>query len=110
LIGSSWDASNNTVAIAHVYNEAEYATPVWCRSTHSKEVDTVLNDTMNFVTGCLRLISSTDFLPVLAGIGPTNLHREMDTQSLAQQAVLDENHPLKPVCNRGDIFMVDVKD
>jgi len=74
--------------IALVYSTVKYATQVWCRSTLSKKIDAVLNDTMKIVTGCLHL-TPIDFLPVLAVITLTSLRRKSTTHHLAQQAVLN---------------------
>ena len=51
LAGSSWGASTSTLrtgALAPVYSVAVYASPVWCRSTHTKKLDVALNDTANY--------------------------------------------------------------
>ena len=52
---------------ALVYSTAEYCAPVWCRSAHTRLIDSVLNDALRIVTGCLRP-TPTDYLPVIAGI------------------------------------------
>ena len=70
LAGSSWGAYTSTLrtgALALVYSAAEYASPAWCRSTHTNKLDVALNDTMRIITGCMRPTETT-FLPVLAGI------------------------------------------
>ena len=57
LAGSSWGAYTSTLrtgALALVCSAAEYTSPVWCRSTHTKKLDIALNDTMRFFTGCMR--------------------------------------------------------
>ena len=64
------------------YSTAEYCAPVWCRSAHTRLIDSVLNDALRIVTGCLRPIS-TDHLPVLSGIQPAELRRMGATLSLA---------------------------
>ena len=70
LVGSGWGAGAKTLRIATlslVYSAAEYCAPVWCRSAHSRLIDSVLNDASRIVTGCLRP-TPTDHLPVLSGI------------------------------------------
>ena len=72
LAGSSWGAYTSTLrtgALALVYSADEYASPAWCRSTHTRKLDVALNDTMRIITGCMRPTETT-FLPVLAGITP----------------------------------------
>ena len=57
LVGSGWGAGAKTLRIATlslVYSTAEYCAPVWCRSTHTRLIDSVLNDALRIVTGCLR--------------------------------------------------------
>ena len=72
LVGSGWGAGAKTLRIATlslVYSTAEYCAPVWCRSAHIRLIDSVLNDALRIVTGCLRA-TPTDHLPVLSGIQP----------------------------------------
>ena len=76
-----------------VYSAAEYCAPVWCRSAHTRLIDSVLNDTLRIVTGCLRL-TPTDQLPVLSGIHPAELRRMGATLSLAYRGSLDPDHIL----------------
>ena len=88
LAGSKWGASATTLrtsALALVYSAAEYASPAWCRSSHTKKLDSVLNDTMRLITGCLRP-TPTEFLPVLSGIAPAPMRREHHTHRLVTKA------------------------
>ena len=71
-----------------VYSTAEYCTPVWCRSAHTRPIDNVLNDALRIVTGCLRP-TPTNHLPVLSGIQPADLRRMGATLSLAYRGSLD---------------------
>ena len=108
LAGSGWGAvakTLRTAALSLVYSIAEYCTPVWCRSAHTRLIDSVLNDALRIVTGCLRP-TPTDYLPVLAGIQPAELRRLGATLSLAYRASLDPDHILyelltgSPDCRR----------
>ena len=77
LVGSGWGAGAKTLRIATlslVYSAAEYCAPVWCRSAHTRLIDSVLNDALRIVTGCLRP-TPTDHLPVLSGIQPVEVRR-----------------------------------
>ena len=77
LVGSGWGAGAKTLRIATlslVYSAAEYCAPVWCRSAHTRLIDSVLNDALHIVTGCLHP-TPTDHLPVLSGIQPAELRR-----------------------------------
>ena len=96
LVGSGWGAGAKTLRIATlslVYSAAEYCAPVWCRSAHTRLVDSVLNDALRIVTGCLRP-TPTDHLPVLSGIQPAGLRRMGATLSLAHRESLDPDHIL----------------
>ena len=96
LVGSGWGAGAKTLCIATlslVYSTAEYCTPVWCRSAHTRLIDSVLNDALRIVTGCLRP-TPTDHLPILSGIQPAELRRLGATLSLAHRGSLDPDHIL----------------
>ena len=101
LVGSGWGAVAKTLRIATlslVYATAEYCAPVWCRSTHTRLIDSVLNDALRIVTGCLRP-TPTDHLPVLSGIQPAELRRMGATLSLAYRGSLDPDHILHGLLN-----------
>ena len=56
LVGSRWGAGAKTLHIATlslVYSTAEYCTPVCCHSTHTCIINSVLNNALHIVTGCL---------------------------------------------------------
>ena len=96
LVGSGWGAGAKTLRIATlslVYSTAEYCAPVWCRSAHTRRIDSVLNDALRIVTGCLRP-TPTDHLSVLSGIQPAELRRLGATLSLAYRGSLDPNNIL----------------
>ena len=96
LAGSGWGAGAKTLrtaALSLVYSTAEYCAPVWCRSAHTRLIDSVLNDALRIVTGCLRP-TPTDYLLVLAGIQPAELRRLGATPSLAYRGSLDPGHIL----------------
>ena len=92
LVGSGWGAGAKTLHIATlslVYSTAEYCALVWCRSAHTRLIDSVLNDALGIVTGCLRP-TPTDHLPVLSG----ELRRMGVTLSLAYRGSLGPDHIL----------------
>ena len=96
LVGSGWGAGAKTLCTATlslVYSTAEYCAPVWCRSAHTRLIDSVLNDALRIVTGCLRP-TPTDHLPILSGIQPAELRRLGATLSLAHPGSLDPDHIL----------------
>ena len=96
LVGSRWSAGDKTLRIATlslVYSTAEYCAPVWCRSAHTRLIDSVLNDILRIVTGYLRP-TPMDHLPVPSGIQPAELRRMGATLSLAHRGSLDHDHIL----------------
>ena len=96
FVGSGWRTGAKTLHIAIlslVYSAAEYCAPVWCCSAHTRLIDSVLNDALRIVTGCLRP-TSTDHLPVLSGIQPAELRQMGATLSLAYCGSLDPDHIL----------------
>ena len=93
---SGWGAGAKTLrnyALSLVYFPDEYCAPVWCRSTHTRFTDSILNDALRIVTGCLRPTPTED-LPVLASIQPAELSRLGVTLSLANRAMHDPDHVL----------------
>ena len=102
LVGSGWGVGAKTLRIATlslVYSVAEYCAPVWCRSAHTRLIDSVLNDALHIVTGCLRP-TPTDHLPVLSGIQPAELRQMGATLSLAHCGSLDPDHILHGLLSR----------
>ena len=100
-MSSGWGAGAKTLRIATlslVYSTAEYCASVWCRSAHTRLIDSVLNDVLGIVTGCLRP-TPTDHLHVLSGIQPVELRRMGATLSLAYRGSLDPDHILYGLLN-----------
>ena len=64
LVGSGWGAGAKallTAALALIYSTAEYCARAWCRSAHTRLIDSVLNGALRIVTGCLRPLQQTIF-------------------------------------------------
>ena len=96
LVGSELGAGAKTLCIATlslVYSTAEYCAAVWCCSAHTCLIDSILNDALHIVTGCLHP-TPMDHLPVLSGIQPAELCRMGATLSLANHGSLDPDHIL----------------
>ena len=96
LVGTGWGASAKTLrtaALSLVYSTAEYCALVWCRSVRIRLIDSVFNDALRIVTGCLRPTPSV-YLPILSGIQPAELRRQGATLSLANRSYLDPDHIL----------------
>ena len=83
-----------TAALSLVYSTAEYCTLVWCCSAHTRLIDSVLNDALRIVTGCLRP-TSTHHQPILSGIQPAELRRSGATLSFAKRGTLGPDHILR---------------
>ena len=65
LMGSGLGAGAKTLRIATlslVYSAAKYCAPVWCHSAHTRLINSVLNDALRIVTGCLRPLQQTTYL------------------------------------------------
>ena len=60
---------------------------------YTRLIDSVLNDALRIVTGCLRP-TPTDNLPVLSGIQPPELRRQGATLFLTNRSFLDPGHSL----------------
>ena len=96
LAGTTWGAATKTLKVstlALVYSAAEYCAPVWCRSSHTKKLDTVLNSAMRTVSGCLRA-TPVNHLTILSGIAPPTLRREAAVLALSRKAQANEDHLL----------------
>ena len=87
--------SNHTkiVPLALCYSAAEYACPVWERSTHAKKLNATLNETCRMITGCLKP-TNTNSLPILAGIAPLKIRRAVASRTERTRQATDERHPL----------------
>ena len=96
LVGLGWGGTAKTLCTATlslVYSTAEYCAPVWCGSANTHLIDSVLNDALHIVTGCLHP-TPTDQLLLLSGIQQAELHQLGATLSLAHHGSLDPDHIL----------------
>ena len=78
LSNTKWGTSPSTIkttALALSYSTAEYACPVWERSTHAEKIDPVLNEACRLITGCLKP-TKVESLYQLAGIAPPHNKKE----------------------------------
>ena len=101
LAGSGWGAGATTLRISTltlVHLIAEYCPPVWYHSAHTRLINPVINDALQFVTGCLRP-TPADNLLTLAGIQPAELHRNGATLSPARHA-MEPGHLLHSALTR----------
>ena len=94
--GSGCGAGAKTMrisALSLVYSTTEYCAPVWCSSTPTRLIDSIVDDALRIVTGCLRPTPTKD-LPVLAGIQPPELRRLGATLFLANHAIHNPDYVL----------------
>ena len=72
LANSKWGCKATTLrpsCLALCYSAAEYACPVWARSTHAHKVNPALHDCCRIISGCLKP-TNLDSVHILAGIAP----------------------------------------
>ena len=75
-----------TATLALVYSVVEYCAPDLFHSFHTCLIYPIINEAVQFVTGCLRP-TPKKYLLVLAGIPPAKLRRRKATLSLACRAM-----------------------
>ena len=81
-----------TASLSLVYSTADYYVPLWCRSAHTRLIDSVLNNTLRMVTECLRS-NPIELQPILLGILPAELcHPEL---SLGNRGNVEPYHILQ---------------
>lgn len=96
LANSKWGAKPailRTTAQALCYSTAEYACPVWSRSSHAKKVDVSLNETCRLVTGCMKP-TPIERLHKAAGFASPNSRRKGHEFTERCRQTIDERHPL----------------
>ena len=94
--GSGCGAGAKTMrisAVSLIFSTTEYCAPVWCYSTPTRLIDSILDDALRIVTGYLRFTPMKD-LPVLAGIQPAKSRRLGATLFLANRAIHDSDYVL----------------
>ena len=62
----------------------EYTAPVWVHSCDTKLVDTVINEALHLITGCL-VPTLVDMLPALVGIVPSHMRRNNAVLNFAEK-------------------------
>jgi len=60
--------------LALCFSAGKYASPVWGRSSHTKNVDVALNESCRLITGCLKN-SPVEHLYIFSGIAPPPIRR-----------------------------------
>ena len=96
LSNSKWGANTSTIrttALALCYSVAEYAAPVWARSSHAQKLNTELNIACRAVTGCLKPTNIEDPY-LMAGIAPPNIRRDVCARVEKTKQETNEAHSL----------------
>ena len=68
LANSKWGCKASTLipsCLALCYSAAEYACPVWARSTHSHKLNPALHDCCRIISGCLKPANLDGIVPLL---------------------------------------------
>ena len=94
LAGTTWGTSPHTLhtsALALVNSTAEYCTPVWLLSAHTKLLDTSINSALCTIMGCLKPTLASH-LPLLACIAPAYLRHDTATSKLAEKYSRPDHH------------------
>ena len=73
LANTNWGTDARTIRTTALamcfFSSAEYASPVWSRSSHASNIDSVLNTACRAISKCLRP-TRVDDLYLLCGIAP----------------------------------------
>ena len=82
LANSKWGTNASTIrttALALCYSIAEYAAPVWARSTYADILDPELSKACRAITGCFKPTYVED-LYLLVGIVPPDIRRDVSAR------------------------------
>ena len=96
LSNSKWGVNASTIritALALCYSVAEYAAPVWSRSSHAQKLNPELNSACRAVTGCLKPTNVEDMY-LLAGIAPPDIRRDVCARVKNTKQETNEAHSL----------------
>ena len=96
LSNSKWGANASTIrttALALCYSVAEYAAPIWERSSHAQKLYPELNSACRAGTGCLKP-TNVDDLYLLAGVAPPDIRRDVCARVGKNKQETNEAHSL----------------
>ena len=96
LSNSKWGAYASTItttALALCFSVAEYAAPVWARSSHAQNLNPERNSECRAVTGCLKPTNVED-LYLRAGIAPPDIRRDVCARVEITKQETNEAHSL----------------
>ena len=96
LANSKWGTNASiirTAALALCYSIAEYAAPVWVRSTYADILDPELNEACRAITGCLKP-TYVENLYLIAGIALPDIRRDVCARMERTKQMEQETHSL----------------
>ena len=96
LANSKWGCKASTLrpsCLALCYSAAEYACPVWARSTHARKLNPALHDCCRIISGCLKP-TNLDSVHLLAGIAPPHIRRTVACRMERIRQTTDDRHQL----------------
>ena len=96
LANSKWGCKASTLrpsCVALCYSAAEYACPVWARSTHACKLNPALHDCCPIISGCLKP-TNLDRVHLLAGIAPLHIRRTVVCRMERTRQTPDARHQL----------------
>ena len=96
LANSKWGCKASTLrpsCLALCYSAAEYACPVWARSTHAHKLNPALHDCCRIISGCLKP-TNLDRVHLLAGIAPPHIRRTVACRMERTRQTTDARHQL----------------
>ena len=102
LANSKWGCMASTLGpncIALCYSAAEYACPVWARSTHARKLNPALHDCCRIISGCLKPtnLDSVAYWPVSPLHTPGGL-LPAAWNAHAKRQLLDTNYSSQTSC------------
>ena len=96
LANSKWGCKASTLrpsCLALCYSAAEYACPVWARSTHAHKLNPALHDCCRIISSCLKP-TNLDSVQILAGIAPPHIRRTVACRMERTRQTTDTRHQL----------------
>ena len=107
LANSKWGCKASTLrpsCLALCYSAAEYACPVWARSTHARKLNPALHDCCRIISGCLKPTNlDSVHIGLLAGIAPPRIRRTVACRMEHTRQTTDARHQLfhnRPAASR----------
>ena len=96
LANSKWGCNATTLrpsCLALCYSAAEYACPVWARSTRAHKLNPALHDCCRMISGCLKP-TNLDSVHTLAGIATPHIRRTVAYRMERTRQTTDARHQL----------------